>query len=101
MRRVASIPFISGMLMSINTNAGCSSSANAMASAPLAASPARSNSGERRRTAFMAERNGAWSSTTSTGSGSLIDPSSHAVPSFMVVLAHLQQWGQPPPGSLR
>ena len=59
MRRVASIPFISGMLMSIRTSAGLSSSAMAMASDPLAASPASSNSGERRRTAFMADRNGA------------------------------------------
>ena len=58
-RRVASIPFISGMLMSISTRAGCSLSTSSIASGPLAASPASSNPSIRRSTAFAASRNGA------------------------------------------
>ena len=54
MVRVASIPFISGMLMSIRTSAGLSSSSSATASLPLAASPTNSNSAARFSTAFMA-----------------------------------------------
>src|SRR5271170_3191037 len=61
------MPFIPGMLMSISTSSGCSFSTRSMASAPLAASPASSKPSRRRSTALTAKRNGAWSSTTSTG----------------------------------
>src|SRR6266567_528244 len=67
--RVASIPVISGMLMSISTRAGCSRSTSSIASGPLDASPANSKPSSRRSTARAAERNGAWSSTTSTERG--------------------------------
>ena len=59
MVRVASIPFISGMLMSMSTRAGLSASSSEIASLPFAASPTSSNSAARLRTAFMAARNGA------------------------------------------
>jgi len=69
MRRVASMPFMSGILMSISTSAGCSSSTSAVASGPLDASPASWKHATRLSTAFTAERKGAWSSTTSTECG--------------------------------
>ena len=68
--RVASIPFISGMLMSIKTNAGLSSCSSDTASVPFAASPTSSNSEVRFSTALIAARKGAWSSTMRTGSRS-------------------------------
>ncbi len=103
MVRVASIPFISGMLMSIRTRAGLSSSSRATASLPLAASPTSSNSAVRFSTAFMAARNGAWSSTTRTGSRSLIAVHSlMALVGLTVVLPRMAGWWcHPPPGSLR
>src|SRR5713101_3420426 len=55
MRRVASIPFISGMLMSIRTSAGCSASTSSIASGPVDASPASSKQSIRRSTAWPAE----------------------------------------------
>ena len=57
--RVASMPFICGMLMSISTSSGCSWSTSSIASWPLLASPASSNPARRRRTAFAASRKGA------------------------------------------
>src|ERR1700722_16245000 len=77
MVRVASIPFISGMLMSIRTSAGLSSSSRKTASLPFAASPTSSNSKVRFSTAFMAALNGAWSSTMRTEGRSLTCPFSH------------------------
>src|SRR5258708_4721397 len=77
MVRAASIPFISGMLMSIRTSAGLSSSSRETASFPFAASPTSSNSVVRFSTAFMAARNGAWSSTMRTEGRSLTCSLSH------------------------
>ncbi len=58
-RRVASTPFIPGMLMSMSTRAGSSSAAMATASSPLVASPTRAKPSIRRTTALAAERKGA------------------------------------------
>src|ERR1700684_2749573 len=62
------MPSICGMLMSISTRAGLSSSASWTASVPVDASPASSKPSSRRSTALAAARNGAWSSTTRTAS---------------------------------
>src|SRR6185437_7501213 len=71
MRRVASMPFISGMWMSIRIRAGLSVSTRPTASRPFLASPANSKPSSLRSTARAARRNGAWSSTTSTDRGLL------------------------------
>src|ERR1017187_5439775 len=63
-RLVASMPPISGILMSINTRSGRSSLTSEMASTPFSASPTSSKPLLRPRTARAARRNGAWSSTT-------------------------------------
>src|ERR1700722_18647356 len=65
------------MLMSISTSEGLSSSSRETASLPFAASPTNSNSAVRFSTAFMAARNGAWSSTMRTEGRSLTCPFSH------------------------
>src|SRR4029453_883679 len=69
MRRLASIPLMPGMLMSMRTRAGASSPASARACSPLSASPTVSNSGVAASTARAARRNGAWSSTIKTRTG--------------------------------
>src|ERR1017187_2801496 len=84
--RVASIPLISGMLISISTRAGCSLSTSSIASRPLAASPTSSKASLRRRTAFAAERNGICSSTTRTGCERGPPSASHARPAAPRVL---------------
>src|ERR1700685_4113037 len=74
------MPSICGMLMSISTRAGLSSSASWTASVPVDASPASSKHSRRRSTALAASRNGAWSSTTRTECGLLTVPASHGCP---------------------
>ena len=63
-RRVASMPFSSGMLTSITTTSGFSRSANSTASRPLPASPTISMSGCAARIMRKPCRTTAWSSAS-------------------------------------
>ena len=66
MRRVASIPEMPSMLMSMRTSSGCRAATCSMASSPDLASPTTSNPGVTPTTERAAMRNGIWSSTIST-----------------------------------
>ena len=65
-RRVASMPSSSPMLMSISTRSGCSSPLVDTASSPDSTSATSSNPSTRLSTARAASRNGGWSSTIMT-----------------------------------
>src|SRR6202035_5453404 len=98
MRRVASTPFISGMLMSMSTRPGSSEVASSMASGPEAAALTSSNPSVRRSTARAAERNGTWSSTnrTATEEAMTLEVSHRAVRRRRVVPPSVR--GGHPPG---
>ena len=66
MRRVASMPSMPGMRMSISTTSGFSRQAASTASAPVAASPTEARSGAVSTRMRKLPRTRAWSSATST-----------------------------------
>src|SRR5262245_46594873 len=78
MARMATVPCISGIIRSMSTTSGCTSSHTRTASLPLAASPTNSRSSNAARKAPSPLRTTAWSSTinTRTRFGSLISTTS-------------------------
>src|SRR3990172_3148911 len=79
--RVASMPFNTGMPMSIRTTSGRSFSAISTVTAPSVASPTTSMSGSDESSKFNPERTMVWSSAISTriglGIGHLVDGDPH------------------------